>query len=197
MHAIIEQIMNFFGNLDYTSIFFLMALESSIFPVPSEAVMIPAWYLASTGELNIFLVIWAWTFWSLLWAIANYYILGQWIWKPFLLKYGKYFLIPEKKYHKAETLFLKNDKLYTFIGRLLPVVRHLISIPAWIFKMNFFYFAIITTLWAGLWCSILSVFWYYFGKGIVDIFHKYTSEANIIIALLIVVFVIYFIKKKD
>lgn len=197
MHQIIEQIMSFFWNLDYTSIFFLMALESSIFPVPSEAVMIPAGYLAQSWDLSILWVILAWTFWSLFWAIVNYFVLWQWIGKPILLKYGKYFLIPEKKYHKAETLFLKNDKLYTFIGRLLPVVRHLISIPAGIFKMNFVYFSIITTLWAWLWCAILAFFWYYFWAWILDIFKHYTHEVSIWVAVAIIVWFVYFIKKKD
>ena len=183
-------------SLDYASIFFLMALESSIFPVPSEAVMIPAWYLVKTWDLNLIFAILAWTFWSLLWAIVNYFVLWQLIWKPFLLKYWKYILIPEKKYHKAEALFLKNDKLYTFLGRLLPVIRHLISIPAWVFRINFFYFCVITSLWAALWCAILVAFWYYFWQWVLDIFHKYTSEANIVIWILIIIFAIYFIKKK-
>ena len=92
-----------YENLSYGWIFFLMMLESSIFPVPSEAVMIPAGYLAKTGELNFWLVILAGTTWSLVWATANYYILWQLIGKPFLLKYGKYFLIPEKKISQSRS----------------------------------------------------------------------------------------------
>ncbi|MFA5917907.1 MAG: DedA family protein [Candidatus Gracilibacteria bacterium] len=196
MSELINYIMQLAGSLDYTSIFFLMALESSIFPVPSEAVMIPAGYLVQTGELNLIITILIGTLGSLLGAIINYFILGQFIGKPFLLKYGKYILISHKKYHKAEDLFLRNDKLYTFLGRLLPVIRHLISIPAGVFKMNFFYFCVITSLGAALWCSILVGFGYFFGQGVLDIFHKYTSEANIIIGILVVIFTIYFIKKK-
>ncbi len=196
MHDLLKQLMDYFLWFWYTWIFFLMALESSIFPVPSEAVMIPAGYFVKTWEFNLFFVILSWTFWSLLGAILNYYILWQLIWKPFLLKYGKYILIPEKKYKKAEDLFLKNDKLYTFIGRLLPVIRHLISIPAWIFKMNFLWFTLITTFWAFIWCSILVAFWFYFGQWILDIVQTYSSEANIFMALLVVVFAVYFVKKK-
>jgi len=190
-------IQNLYANLDYTAIFFLMALESSIFPVPSEAVMIPAGYLAQTGQLNLTLVILAGTLWSLLWAIVNYFILWMLIGKPFLMKYGKYFLVSPKKYHKAESLFLKNDKLYTFLGRLIPVIRHLISIPAWIFKMPFFQFALITTLWAGLWCAILTFFGYYFGAGLVEVFHKYTTEVSIVVALAILAFVVWFLMSKE
>ncbi len=89
----LKTILDFLGWIDYTSITFLMALESSIFPVPSEAVMIPAWYMASKWNLSIPLVIFFWTLWSVIWAIANYFILGQFLWKPFLLKYWKYILI--------------------------------------------------------------------------------------------------------
>ena len=192
-----QHLLDLFWQLNYISVFILMMMESSIIPVPSEAVMIPAWYLASTWSLNIFLVILAWWVWSLVWAIINYFVLWQLIWKPFLLKYWKYFLITEKKYHKAESLFLKNDNLYTFLWRFIPVVRHLISIPAWIFKMNFLHFSILTFVWATLWCLILTLVWYYFGNWIVEIFHKYTTEANIIIAILIIIFVVWFIKRKD
>ena len=192
-----QHLLDLFWQLNYISVFILMMMESSIIPVPSEAVMIPAWYLASTWSLNIFLVILAWWIWSLVWAIINYFVLWQLIWKPFLLKYWKYFLITEKKYHKAESLFLKNDNLYTFLWRFIPVVRHLISIPAWIFKMNFLHFSILTFVWATLWCLILTLVWYYFGNWIVEIFHKYTTEANIIIAILIIIFVVWFIKRKD
>lgn len=192
-----QHLFDLFWELNYFSIFILMAMESSIIPVPSEAVMIPAWYFASNWTLNIYLVILAWWIWSLVWAIVNYFVLWQLIWKPFLLKYWKYFLITEKKYHKAESLFLKNDNLYTFLWRFIPVVRHLISIPAWIFKMNFLHFSILTFVWATLWCLILTLVWYYFGNWIVEIFHKYTTEANIIIAILIIIFVVWFIKRKD
>lgn len=197
MSQIIEQIMSSFWNLDYTSIFILMAMESSLFPVPSEAVMIPAWYLASTWELNLIYVTLVWWIWSLVWAIVNYFIIGQLIGKPFLLKYWKYFLITEKKYHKAEKLFLKNDKLYTFLGRFIPVVRHLISIPAWIFKMNFWYFCILTFVWATLWCLVLTIVWFYFWQEMVEVFHKYTKEASIIIVIVIIIWGYKFIKWKN
>lgn len=145
-HQIFEAILNFFGGLSYVSVFFLMAMESSIFPVPSEAVMIPAGYLARTNGLDFSLLLGAGTLGSIFGATVNYYVLGQWIGKPFIEKYGKYFLINHKKYLQAETLFLKNDRLYTFLGRFIPVVRHLISIPAGMFRMNFPVFVFLTGL---------------------------------------------------
>lgn len=191
-----QHLIDLFWQLNYFSIFVLMAMESSIFPVPSEAVMIPAWYLAKTLDLNIFLVILTWWFAALLGAIINYFILGQLIGKPFLLKYGKYFFINHKKYEKAENLFLKNDKLYTFLGRFIPVVRHLISIPAWIFKMHFKWFCLLTFIWAIMWSAVLSLVWYYFGEWMLEIIHKYTSEVSIAVVVAIIVWFIYFIRAK-
>jgi len=186
----------FMNNLNYSSITFLMALESSIFPVPSEAVMIPAWYLVKTWWLNMFYIIFFWTLWSVIWAIVNYFLLWQLIGKPFLLKYGKYFLIKESDYHRTEKLFLTNDKLYTFLGRLIPVIRHLISIPAWIFKMHFWYFVLITAIGAGLWCSILALFWYYFWETIVNTIEKYTKVAWYIWVIIVALFIYYKIFRK-
>jgi membrane protein DedA with SNARE-associated domain len=191
-----QHLIELFWQLNYWSIFVLMAMESSIFPVPSEAVMIPAWYLAKTWDLNIYLVILTGWIWALFWAIVNYFVLWQLIGKPFLLKYGKYFFINHKKYEKAENLFLKNDKLYTFLGRFIPVVRHLISIPAGIFKMNFKWFCILVFTWATMWSAILTLVWYYFGEWILNIFHKYTTEVSIVVVFAIIAWFIYFIRAK-
>jgi membrane protein DedA with SNARE-associated domain len=187
---------HFVSQLNYTYIFLFMAMESSLFPIPSEGVMIPAWYLAKNWQLNLFITIIVWWLWSLLWAIVNYFVIGQYIWKPILLKYWKYLLITEKKYHKAENLFLENDKLYTFLWRFIPVVRHLISIPAWIFKMNFWYFCILTLIWATIWCAILAIIWYYFWQEMVDIIHKYTKEVSIVVFILMIIWIYKFIKWK-
>ena len=196
MHTLFAQILDFFGGLSYTSIFFLMALESSIFPVPSELVLIPAGYIVATGKLGMIYSLLAGTLGSLLWATVNYYILGQYIGKPFLEKYGKYFLINQKKYLEAETLFLKNDRLYTFLGRFIPVVRHLISIPAGIFRMDFPVFLMLTALGAGIWCLILLLVGYYFGEWMVELASRYTREISIVVVIGIIVWGVWFLRKK-
>ncbi len=122
---------------------------------------------------------------SVVGALANYYILGRWIGKPFLEKYGKYILIPPEKYHRAERLFLKNNKLYTFLGRLIPVVRHLISIPAGIFRMPITWFMGITFLGATLWCSILVAVGYFFGESTITLMRNYSHEVGIAAVILI------------
>lgn len=190
------QILDIFGGLSYGSILFLMALESSIFPVPSELVMIPAGYLAATGKMSVWIVVLAGTVGSLIGATVNYYVLGQWIGRPFLERYGKYLLINHKKYLQAEDLFLKNDRLYTFLGRFIPVVRHLISIPAGMFRMNFPIFLLLTGLGAGLWCAILTLLGYYFGQDVVTLVSQYTHEVSIAVVIGLVVFMVWFIRKK-
>jgi membrane protein DedA with SNARE-associated domain len=112
--------------------------------------------------------------------LVNYYIIGKWLGKPFLEKYGRYILITKEKYEKTEKLFLKNDKLYTFVGRLIPVVRHLISIPAGIFHMRLVPFMSITLLGATLWCGILVALGYFFGNTVLDITVKYMNELKYI-----------------
>ncbi len=99
---------------------------------------------------------------SVVGALLNYFILGKWLGKTFLTKYGKYILITPEKYQRAEDLFVKNDKIYTFVGRLIPVVRHLISIPAGIFAMKMVPFVSITFAGATLWCGILVALGYFF-----------------------------------
>lgn len=157
-----QSLIDLFGQIDYITIFILMAMESSILPVPSELVMIPAGWLAAVGNLDPYLAVLAGGAGSVFGATVNYFVLGRWIGKPFLEKYGKYILITHQKYHRAEQLFLKNDKLYTFLGRLIPVVRHLISIPAGIFRMPLVPFWILTFLGATLWCAVLVAFGYIF-----------------------------------
>jgi membrane protein DedA with SNARE-associated domain len=196
MHDLFAQILAFFGGLSYTSVFFLMALESSIFPVPSEAVMIPAGYLARMNGLDFSFLLAAGILGSMFGATVNYYILGQWIGKPFLEKYGKYLLINHKKYLQAESLFLKNDRLYTFLGRFIPVVRHLISIPAGMFRMNFPIFLLLTGLGAGLWCLALMLSGYFFGEQFVTIVSMYTKEVSIVVVIGIVVWFWSFLRKK-
>jgi membrane protein DedA with SNARE-associated domain len=139
-------ILDFFGSLGYFGIFILMTMESSIFPVPSELVMIPIGISAINGSINPYLATLVGGIGSVTGALLNYWILGQFLGKPFLEKYGTYILIPPKKYHKAEKLFLQNSHIYTFIGRFIPVVRHLISIPAGIFSMKIAPFISLTFL---------------------------------------------------
>lgn len=175
MAALLDWIAQLYANLGYAEIVFLMALESSVFPVPSELVMIPAGYLARAGKLDPVLSVAAGTLGSLLGASANY-LAARYAGRALLLRYGKYVLVDERKYHEAESLFMRNANLATFVGRLLPVVRHVISLPAGVFAMPLLPFFALTALGAALWCSVLVGAGWYFGEPAVNIVRTYTHE---------------------
>jgi membrane protein DedA with SNARE-associated domain len=177
MHDLINWLLNTMNAMGYPGIFALMAMESSVIPVPSELVMPPAGYLAHQGEMNIWLAILMGTAGSLAGAYANYFT-SRWLGRPLVLKYGKYVWITEEKFAKVETFFLKHGEISTFIGRLLPVIRHLISIPAGIAGMNHLRFSLYTLIGAGLWCTILAWIGYFIGKEQALIL-KYSQQAVI------------------
>jgi membrane protein DedA with SNARE-associated domain len=141
----------------YWGVFILMAMESSIIPVPSELVMPPAAYWATQGKMSFNLVVLAGTLGSYFGSIVNYFLF-RWLGTPFVEKYGRYFLISRQKYKAAQQWMEDFGSFGVFIARLLPVIRHLISIPAGILKMNFTNFSIATLVGAGIWCYILSWF---------------------------------------
>ena len=180
------------AHLGYTEIVFLMALESSLFPVPSELVMIPAGYRAAQGELNPFLATLCGGLGSLIGASANY-ALGKYVGKVFLLAYGKYFLISPKTFHDAEQLFLRNANVATFVGRFIPGIRHLISIPPGMFGMGLAPFMLLTTLGATLWCGVLTALGYYFGQPVIAAVMTYTPEAALLALVGLLVFIVWFV----
>lgn len=192
MNTFLNWLAELVSRLGYVEIVVLMALESSLFPVPSELVMIPAGYRAAAGHLNPFLCVVAGTLGSVIGASANY-LLGQYVGRAFLLRYGKYLLIDARRYHEAEEMFLRNAYLATFIGRLLPVVRHLISLPAGVFGMAWTPFILITALGAAVWCAVLVAVGYYFGEPAVQIVRGYTHEVAIAVLVALAAFVVWFL----
>lgn len=195
MSSFAEWINEVVQHLGYTEIFFLMALESSLFPVPSELVMIPAGYRAAQGDLNPWLAVLAGGSGSLLGASANY-VLGRYVGRAFLLRYGKWLLINESKYHEAETLFIKNANLATFVGRFIPVIRHLISLPAGVFSMALLPFALLTLLGATLWCGVLVLLGYTLGEPIIRIVVEYTHLLGYAAVALTLVFGLWFLLRR-
>jgi len=163
MHALVQWLLDTIGTLGYPGIFLLMAMESSVIPVPSELVMPPAGYLAFQGKMNMAVAILCGTLGSLAGAYANYFA-SHYLGRPLIIKYGKYVLIPPDKFERVERFFLRHGEISTFIGRLLPVVRHLISIPAGLSGMNHLRFSLYTLLGAGIWCSILTGIGYVIGE---------------------------------
>ena len=152
-------------NLNYPTIFFLMMLESTVVPVPSEFVVSPAAYHAAGGNLNIWLVILFATLGADLGATINY-VAGKYLGRPVIYrfansKWGKMCLLNEEKVQKSEKYFDDNGKFATLTGRLIPGIRHLISIPAGLARMNFWSFLLYTTIGAGVWNCILALLGWY------------------------------------
>ncbi len=183
----------YMANLNYFTVALLMTIESTFIPLPSEVVVPFAAYKAAQGDLNVFLVVLFGTIGALTGSLINYtlsYYLGRPIVYAFAeSKAGKLFLLSKEKVQHAENYFLKNGKTSTFIGRLIPGVRHLISIPAGLAKMNLRDFIVYTFVGAGIWNIILAIIGYYLYEMREQIF----PYMEYILYLLGIVFVIYLI----
>lgn len=184
-------LVNTVGKLGYTGVVLLMALESSFVPFPSEVVVPPAGYLASKGEMNLFLVILAGTVGSILGALLNYWIASR-FGRDFLLKYSKYFFIDKEKFDKFEVFFNTHGEITTFVGRLIPVIRQYISFPAGLVRMNLKKFIFYTGLGAAIWCTILALVGYYVGNNI-DIIKENVDHIMIFVFPALILLVILYI----
>lgn len=159
----------------YLLIFVFMSVESSFIPFPSEVVMIPAGFLAARGELQggsplvcLSVAVGVGILGSLAGAFVNYY-LALWVGKPFLEKYGKYFFIKPEPLARACEVFNRYGAATTFVCRLVPVIRQLISIPAGISRMPLGSFTLFTGLGAGIWTAILAAVGYVLGRQAGDL----------------------------
>jgi membrane protein DedA with SNARE-associated domain len=155
MHHLLEVWFEWVLQGGYLGIIVLMAMESSVIPVPSEIVIPPAAFLAARGDLSFAGVILAGTFGSYIGAAISYWI-SRWVGRPIILRFGKYFLIGPDNLERAEVWLSRYEAGGVFFARLLPVIRHLISIPAGIVRMNFWVFSAATILWTAHWCGVLT-----------------------------------------
>ena len=157
MHHLLQVWFDWVQEWGYLGIILLMAMESSIFPVPSEIVVPPAAFLAAQGKLNLWGVIAAGTFGSWLGASVTYWV-SLWLGRIVILKWGRLFFINESKLIRAEVWVNRYAAGGIFFARLLPIIRHLISIPAGIVRMNFGIFSLMTIIGAAVWCGVLAWF---------------------------------------
>ncbi len=193
----------YMANINYWSITLLMIIESSFIPFPSEVVVPPAAWKASGGELNIYLVVLFSTIGALIGAYINYF-LAMYLGRPLIYKFADtrfahFCLIDRQKVEKAEKYFVKKGNISTFVGRLIPGIRQLISIPAGIARMNFWSFTLYTFLGALIWNIVLAVLGYV-AHGQMDLIKQYSSEISYLLLALGVLFVAYLaysgLKKK-
>ncbi|HET6419622.1 MAG TPA: DedA family protein [Geobacteraceae bacterium] len=197
MQELISWLVTTIGAMGYPGIFLLMAMESSVIPIPSELVMPPAGYLAQQGQMNAFIAILCGTAGSLVGAYINYFA-ARHLGRPLVLKYGKYVWISEEKFARVESFFLRHGEISTFIARLLPVVRHLISLPAGLSGMNHLRFSIYTLLGAGIWVSVLTWIGYFIGENQElikqELIMRYSHKALIFVLIFSAILVAVYIK---
>lgn len=199
--GVIKKVTNWYmDNMNYGTVTLLMAVESSFIPFPSEVVVPPAAYKATKPDsgMNVVLVVVFATLGALIGALVNYY-LALWLGRPIVYKFaesklGRLCLLDASKIETAEKYFDKHGKSSTLIGRLVPAVRQLISIPAGLAKMNIVTFLTFTALGAGIWNTILAVLGY-IAAGQSDLIDKYSHELSYILIGLGILFVAYLIFK--
>jgi membrane protein DedA with SNARE-associated domain len=186
----------YMANLNYFTVALLMTIESTFLPLPSEVVIPFAAFKAGQGDLNVFLVVIFGTAGALTGSLINY-TLSYYLGRPIVYRFaeskiGKLFLLSKEKVEHAESFFIRNGKSSTFIGRLVPGVRHLISIPAGLAKMNLRDFVLFTVVGAGLWNIILAIIGYYLYEMREQIF-PYIGHILLGVG---VIFVVYLIIKS-
>lgn len=188
------------AKFGYGGIVVLMAVESSFIPFPSEVVVPPAAYMASIGEMNIWLVIISGIFGSLIGASVNYFLaktLGRTIiYKLVGHKFAKMLLLSEEKLKNAEAFFLKYGNISTFVGRLIPAVRQLISIPAGFAKMKLRNFYLFTFLGSGAWTVVLAVLGYTLGSN-KELLEKYYNNSKYLFVVAAIIIVITYLVIKS
>ncbi len=199
MGALFQEVLSWYmDHITYWAVFILMAIESTIIPFPSELVIPPAAYKAANGDLNIFLVIIAGSLGAVAGSLINYFLaklLGQRLLLKFVnTRLAHLMMIDQTAIEKTEQYFLKNGKTSTLIGRLIPGIRHLISLPAGLANMKMSDFILYTAIGATVWNVILALLGYFFysQKEILDKFYK---ELIIIILVIGGCYVLYLIYK--
>ncbi len=193
------------SNLNYGTIFFLMMLESTVVPVPSEFVVTPAAYHAASGQLDVWLVILAATIGADLGATINY-VVALYVGRPVIYKFansrwGKMCLLTQEKVEKSERYFDDHGIVATLTGRLIPGIRHLISIPAGLARMNYWKFLLYTTIGAGAWHAILAALGWYLHAIVPedqlnDKIGEYAEYIKFAIIGLVALAIVYFVVKK-
>ncbi len=199
MHHLITTWFGWVRDWHYLGVFLLMAMESSILPVPSELVIPPAAYWASRGQMSLAGVVLAGTAGSFVGAMVMYGV-SRAVGRPLVLRFGKYFFVPPDKLERAERFLERFEKGGVFFARLLPVVRHLIGIPAGIVRMRVVPYAIMTIIGSALWCTVLA----YFGQqvlgsqpGLIDnpaaLIAALKAKSHLIAGGVLVLAILYFV----
>ena len=193
MNVFLNWLVETVGTMGYSGILVLMFIESTFVPLPSELVIPPAGYLIAREQMSWVGVIASGTIGSVLGALFNYAI-AVYLGRPFILKYGKYFGVSQKHFVKGEAFFLKHGNISTFIGRLILGVRHYISFPAGLCRMNMGRFCFYTAVGAGMWVCILAYIGYFVGNNrerIMEVSRQWSLYVIVGCMLLIGVYIVW------
>ena len=203
MHEFLVFCMDCIQQWGYWGVVILMAMESSIIPVPSEIVVPPAAIAATFpgATMSFWGVVIAGTVGSYLGSCVMYFM-ALWLGRPFMFRFGKYFLMPPHKIEKAEVFMNKYSTAGIFFARFLPVIRHLISIPAGLVKMNFTMFSLATITGSAIWCWVLAWFGDKVGRehpGIMnspeDLVHAVKDESHLVVLAIVMLAALYALMK--
>ncbi len=186
IREIAQTIVDLIFDWGYIGIFLLMAIESSFIPFPSEIVLIPAGFLASKGDMSLGMIMSSALGGSMIGAFINYY-LALLLGRRMLQRYGKYFFIKESALDKMDNYFEKHGAISTFIGRLIPGIRQLVSIPAGLSRMNLVVFSTYTALGAAVWALILVMLGYLIGENqeLIDAYLKQITMGVLVVLILL------------
>ena len=194
MYEFFLQVVWFVESLGYFGIFIMTFIESTFIPIPSEITLIPAGYLVQKGQMSGLVVLLVSIAGTIGGALANYYI-AYFFGRLLFVDKGKYFFLNPSKLKKIEQFFAEHGAISVFTGRFLPGVKHFISFPAGLAKMNLKLFALYTALGGAIWCTILITLGYIIGEN-EHLIKKYLKQLNLIFILLVSILVIYYIWKK-
>jgi len=184
----------FIAQTWYITVFIWMIMESMILPVPSEAIMPFAWFLIATGKFSLLRVIIISTAWSIIWSLISYRI-WKYGWKPFIRKFGKYFLLDQEELDQTEHFFKRRWSITILIARFIPVIRHLISLPAWMGRMNLTKFIIYTIVGAGIRNTFLALVGKYLKENREEVM-QYSKTIDIVVLVFIVAIICWFIYRQ-
>lgn len=194
MYDFFLQVVWFVESLGYFGIFIMTFIESTFIPIPSEITLIPAGYLVQKGEMSGPVVLLVSILGTLLGALANYYI-AYFFGRLLFVDNGKYFFLSQSKLTKIEEFFAEHGAISVFTGRFLPGVKHFISFPAGLAKMNLKLFTLYTSIGGGIWCTVLITLGYLIGENELLI-KKYLKQLNLIFLITVSALIIYYMWKK-
>jgi membrane protein DedA with SNARE-associated domain len=195
VYELFLEVVHFVETLGYVGIFIMTFIESTFVPIPAEITLIPAGYLVQKGEMNFWIVLLVSVLGTIGGSLFNYYI-AYFFGRRLFVSYGKYFFLKKNQLAKIEKFFENHGAISTFTGRLLPGIKHFISFPAGLAKMNIKLFVIYTAAGGFLWCLILILLGYGIGEN-EHLITKYLKQINLAVIILISGLIAYYIWRKN